>query len=191
MDEKKLVEAVLNKDPLAEREFYETHRARLYRLATCILGYRDGDVEDAVQETFLTAFQHLHEFEFKSTLYTWLYRICVFRCYERLRARKRQVASLDTEMELLARKAALAAAEETPASDHRAYDDLLRREREAIGGKCRELLRLRDQENRSYAAIAEILKVPIGTVMSRLSRCKEQFKERVAKAARKAGWIDG
>jgi len=191
LEEKQLVERVLRKDPLAEKEFYDSHRPRLHRLATCILGYRDGDVEDAVQETFLTAFQHLHEFEFKSTLYTWLYRICVFRCYERLRARKRQVASLDTEMEVYARKAAMAASERTPESDQRAYREMLAREREKAGGKCRDLLKLRDEENRSYAAIAEAMKIPIGTVMSRLSRCKEQFKERVAKAARKAGWIDG
>jgi RNA polymerase sigma-70 factor (ECF subfamily) len=191
VDEKRIVDGVLRKDPLAEREFYDAHRPRLQRLATCILGYRDGDVEDAVQETFLTAFQHLHEFEFKSTLYTWLYRICVFRCYERLRARKRQVASLDTEMEVYARKAAMAAAEGSTEADHKAYQDLLSRERDAVGGKCRELLRLRDVEGFPYARIAETIKVPIGTVMSRLSRCKEIFRERVAKAARKAGWIDG
>ncbi len=191
MEEKRLVERVLQKDPLAEKEFYDSHRPRLHRLATCILGYRDGDVEDAVQETFLTAFQHLPEFEFKSTLYTWLYRICVFRCYERLRARKRQVASMDTEMEVYARKAAMAASQEANEADHRTYQELLNREREAVGGKCRDLLRLRDVEGLSYARIAETLRVPIGTVMSRLSRCKEIFKERVARAARKAGWIDG
>ena len=51
-----------------------------------------------------------------------------------------------------------------------------------ISVECRRLLKMRDQDNKSYALIGEEMKVPIGTVMSRLSRCREALKVLVKNA---------
>jgi len=59
---------------------------------------------------------------------------------------------------------------------------LVARQRDLMGDPCRSLLRLRDEEEESYSSIAETLKVPIGTVMSRLARCKEALKKLVLSA---------
>src|SRR5258708_10393161 len=90
LDDRALVKGLLEKEGSSERFFFHTYRPKLYRIATFILGNGDPDVEDVVQETFLAALQDLPKFEFRSTFLHWLRRICVFRCYERIRRRKRQ-----------------------------------------------------------------------------------------------------
>jgi RNA polymerase sigma factor (sigma-70 family) len=68
---------------------------------------------------------------------------------------------------------------------------VLKEEMAALGARCRELLDLRDRQGKNYAELSKHLKVPIGTVMSRLARCKEALKQRVLKAARRRGVLDG
>ena len=51
-----------------------------------------------------------------------------------------------------------------------------------MGEPCRGLLNLRDSQGKSYALISETLKVPMGTVMSRLARCRETLKQMVLQA---------
>jgi RNA polymerase sigma-70 factor (ECF subfamily) len=185
-----LVQLILKKDPAAQQYLYETYRPKLHRFTTYFLGYRDGDIEDVVQESFLAAFDHLHEFEFRSSLSHWLYRICVHRCYERIRQRKRQLTSLDEELEVFARGMAVQHPfdQEEEGAEH-GHREFLSRVRGTMDVFCRKILELRDQDGRSYAKIADALKIPIGTVMSRLSRCKEVFTRRAKKAARKEGMI--
>jgi len=59
---------------------------------------------------------------------------------------------------------------------------LLETQKKFLGKPCRELLEWRDGAGKSYADLAEILKIPMGTVMSRLARCKESLKELVLRA---------
>jgi RNA polymerase sigma-70 factor (ECF subfamily) len=54
---------------------------------------------------------------------------------------------------------------------------LLRQAVKALGEPCRSLVSLRDLEGKSYAEVARQAKIPMGTVMSRLSRCREQLKK--------------
>ena len=60
--------------------------------------------------------------------------------------------------------------------------ELLESQKQVLGEPCRSLLDLRDGQEKSYAQIADALKVPMGTVMSRLARCKEALKTLVLKA---------
>lgn len=100
-DEKELVQKILAGDPKAQAFFYAENAPRLYPVCVHFLGYQDPDAEDIVQQTFLIALQKLRAFEFRSSLYTWLDHICVNLCYERLRKRKRELASLSEDLEKL------------------------------------------------------------------------------------------
>ncbi|MCX7642341.1 MAG: sigma-70 family RNA polymerase sigma factor, partial [Armatimonadetes bacterium] len=57
----------------------QRYRNRIFNLAWQLLGDRD-EAEDVAQETFLQAFEHLHEFRGESQISTWLYRIAVNAC---------------------------------------------------------------------------------------------------------------
>jgi RNA polymerase sigma-70 factor, ECF subfamily len=185
LEDRALVRKILEKDKEAERYFFHTHRDRLYKACVYILGQGDREAEDVVQETFIAAFDHLPKFEFRSSLSHWLVRICMNRCYEKLRQRQRQIIRLEEELEGFSGPSSLAHEDRRweDAEKHRMMQ-LVEIQREILGDPCRKLLRLRDEEEKSYASISKTLKIPMGTVMSRLARCKETLKKLVLEALR-------
>jgi len=177
LDEKALVHRILKGEEKAKSEFFNAYKAQLYRVCANILGYRDPDAQDVVQETFLTAFQKLGEFEFRSGLATWLTQICVYKTYQQIEKRKRDLARAHDELEVLSRPSALKGHEIRREEEERGEKlDLVSRCLEKLKKECREIVQLRDIEGKSYAVIGRRLRIPIGTVMSRLSRCKEALK---------------
>ena len=182
MNERKLVEGILECDPKAQSVFFSKYRERLYRMCVSFLGVEDREAEDIVQEVFLIAFKQLPDFDFRYKLISWLTQICVNLCYARLRERKRMILMLEQDLE---RIAGTTLEEVARASEQRQKEErisLLRRLVEGLGRTCREIITLRDWEGRSYVEISRALKVPIGTVMSRLHRCRAALKE-LAQAA--------
>lgn len=183
LEDRVLVQKVLEKDKEAERYFFHANRDRLYKACRYILGPGDREAEDVVQETFIAAFEKLGQFEFRSSLSHWLVRICLNRCYERLRQRQRQIVHLEEELDGLSGAFSLEQerrhAEDT---DQHRMMQVVETQREVLGVPCQGLLKLRDEEGKSYALISQVLKVPIGTVMSRLARCKKALKELVIQA---------
>ena len=178
-EERALVERVLAKDSQAEEAFVLAYRPRLYRVAVAVLGYQDPEAEDVVQETFVDALASLQRFEFRSSLYTWLNQICVHRCFRRIRSRKKVILGLELDM--------AHALGSRPGSDEAALEALKERRLDwlkesilSLGKACRELLQGRDLEGRTYAALSATFKVPIGTIMSRLSRCRARLKQMAA-----------
>ena len=192
MDDKSLVQGLLQKDGPSERFLFQTYRLKLHRTATFILGYNDPEVEDVVQEAFLAALQDLPKFKFHCPFFHWLRRILVYRCYERIRRRKRQAASAQEDLEKFTAKHAVEKDKKKSDEHHRqALVEVLKTEQESLGERCRELLDLRESQDKSYAELSRHFKVAIGTIMSRLARCKEELKQRVLRAARKRGLLDG
>lgn len=183
MDDRQLVQKLLAKDWEAENTFFCTYRDKLYRTCVSLLGYQDPDAEDVTQEAFLVALRKLPEFEFRSSLYTWLYRICVNLCYERIKKRWRQVSHLEEELETLAGPAAEARqGREKEEAERSKMLELVEGQKKLLGDPCRNLLELRDGQTKSYAQISLVLKIPMGTVMSRIARCREALKQLVLKA---------
>ncbi len=189
MEDKELVERLLAKDKGAERYFFETYREKLYKACVYFLGHQDPEAEDIVQEAFIVALRKLPEFEFRSTFHHWLFRICVFLCYHRIHKRRRHVVHLEEELEELSgAKSVEQERWKKEDGEKQRMIELVQQQRELMGDPCKSLLRLRDLEGQSYLAIAEVLKVPIGTVMSRLARCKESLKTLVIRALQGEGF---
>ncbi len=183
LDDRELVRKLLAKDDQAYRFFYETYRNKIYKACVYLLGYRDPDAEDVAQEVFLAAFKQLPLFEFRSSLYHWLYRICMYLCYERIRKRRRQVSAAEEELAAAMDPIAMERQDrEQEESEKQRMVELVKTQRRLLGEPCQSLLDLREAQEKSYAQIAGLLKVPIGTVMSRLARCKEALKSLVLKA---------
>ena len=139
-----------------------------------------ADAEDLVQETYLKAFRAADRFEPGTNLRAWLFTILHNTALNRARDRARDTVAVDSEIVDQAADAAApggssAGASETPES-------LLIRETlapelqaaiDALPGSFRQAVWLRDVEEFSYAEIAAMLSIPIGTVMSRISRGRQ------------------
>lgn len=172
LQERLLVRRILAGDRGAEREFYDLHVDRVYRLAYRMAG--DATLaQDFTQETFLRAFDRLATFRGDSRLGTWLHAIAVsvvlngLRKVKRLRERE---ADLDA--------AVVAAHEPDPVEPH-----LRKRLLEAIDGlpeHYRIVFVMYELEGYTHDEIGAALELPTGTSKARLSRARARLREALA-----------
>ncbi len=156
------------------RLYYDRIRGLLYHHL-----HREDELDDALQEIFVKAFQALPRFRRRSNFYTWLYRIASNYCIDRLRKRRLETVSLDVDETRDAIEAGLPAGPETP-------DERMGR-MERVGmvrialGKLEPLhqniLVLRELQGLSYEEICESLDIGMGTVKSRLARARAELKK--------------
>lgn len=183
MDEKERIRLILEGDPAALRWFHDAHYDRLMAASVCFLGPGDSECEDIVQETLLIGFTKLKDFEARATLYTWLAHICVNLCFERMRRRKKILLGMEADIERLLQRYSPSPEEAGEKAAEEALFDKRRRLVEEtlplLSPPFREVLLLREKEGLSYAEIGLRLGLPIGTVMSRLARCRAALKNRV------------
>ena len=182
MDERALVGRILKGEEKAKTEFYRAYEQKLYSFCVYFMGSNDPEIEDILQEAFLAAFQKLGQFEFRSSLDTWLTQICIHKCYRHFRNRGRLVAQAEEDMENRLKPRALEAADQADREKERkARLQAVDRALDDMGEPCKKMLHLRMKEGASYIEMARVLKVPMGTVMSRLARCTAALKEKVGR----------
>jgi RNA polymerase sigma factor (sigma-70 family) len=140
------------------------------------LARNDHDAEDLVQETYLKAFRNFHSFQSGTNFRAWIYRI-LRNTYLTSRAglRASSTVSLDAEED----GPELVVENETPETTlmKRISSQLVQRAIDDLPLHYREVVLLCDVEEMSYSEIAEILSIPIGTVMSRLARGRKRIRE--------------
>jgi RNA polymerase sigma-70 factor, ECF subfamily len=131
---------------------------------------RAADAEDLVQDTYLKAFRASHQFERGTNLKAWLFTILhnTFRNLRRHDGRN----PVDVDSEAVDRAAADIEGTQSPEQilARATLDADLRAALDGLPEAFREAVWLRDVEELSYADMAKVLEIPIGTVMSRISR---------------------
>jgi RNA polymerase sigma-70 factor (ECF subfamily) len=140
----------------------------LYRAALRITR-QPADAEDLVQETYLRAFRAADRFERGTNLRAWLFTILMNAARNRRRDSSRDPVMVDSEV---VEHVGAPASEPTP-EDHllrNVLDADLQAALDGLPEAFREAVWLRDVEEFTYAEIATMLGIPIGTVMSRISR---------------------
>jgi RNA polymerase sigma-70 factor (ECF subfamily) len=178
LDERQLVRKILAGDKAAKGVLYSENAKRLYPVCVHFLGYQDPEAEDIVQETFLIAFKKMKEFEHRSSLYTWLCHISVNLCHERLRRRKRVLATLQEDLERFTQtRVDSLERQEQDERENKARLEMVERLMQSMSERCRRIIELRDRNGESYINLARILKIPPGTVMSQLARCRQALKQ--------------
>jgi RNA polymerase sigma factor (sigma-70 family) len=165
--------------PQAQERLYKAYRRRLLVTAWHVLGFDDAEAEDAVQEAFIQALRALPRTQIHTSLYGWLNRICVLRCIDIIRGRRRSLAKDEADLELLTAEGASQRQqldEQRQEGERRAA--ALRQTMLEMEEPCRSLLWQRDVEGLSYIDLAKRQSLALGTVMSRLSRCRENLKQK-------------
>jgi RNA polymerase sigma-70 factor (ECF subfamily) len=145
-----------------------------------------ADAEDLVQETYLKAFRSTNRFEPGTNLKAWLFTILHNTARNRARDRARAAVTFDSET---VERAADATHDGTRGGSVETPETLLVRDTldpdlqaavDSLPDAFRQAVWLRDVEEFSYAEIAEMLQVPVGTVMSRISRGRRMLFERLS-----------
>jgi RNA polymerase sigma-70 factor (ECF subfamily) len=141
---------------------------------------RPADAEDLVQETYLKAFRAVGQFERGTNLKAWLFTILynTFRNMRRHDGRN----PIEVDSEVVEQAIDVAGQENTPEQllTRATLDADLQAALDALPDAFRQAVWLRDVEEFSYAEIATMIDVPIGTVMSRISRGRRMLFERLA-----------
>ena len=156
----------------------------LYRTALRMT-HVPADAEDLVQETYLKAFRAADRFQTGTNLRAWLFTILHNTARNRARDRARDTVTADSEM---VDRADDRAGVWTGSGQAETPETLLLRDTltpdlqaavEALPDAFRQAVWLRDVEEFSYAEIAEMLAIPVGTVMSRISRGRRLLFDRL------------
>lgn len=182
MDEFSLISASKAGDLDAFNHLVLTYQTQAYNLALRFLNDEDA-AEDATQISFISAYQHIHAFH-GGSFRAWLLRIVTNNCYDELRRLKRKPsqpldafdAQADEELE---DPFWLRADEKLP------EDVLAQKELERVMQRCiqnlpvefRAVVLLVDVNGMDYKATAKAVRIPVGTVRSRLARGRQRLQE--------------
>jgi RNA polymerase sigma-70 factor (ECF subfamily) len=152
------------------------HLDAAHNLATWLLR-NEQDAEDVVQEAYLRAFKSFDGFR-GSNGRPWLLTIVRNASYTFLKENKAVDLTIpfDDEIHAIGQESA------SPATilEHAEDAELMNSAMNDLPAEFREILTLRHQEELSYQEIGEILKIPVGTVMSRLARARAKLREYLA-----------
>lgn len=170
MTEVEILQQVAAGQHNAYGEIFSRHRQRAFALAYQYLHNRE-DAKDIVQEAFVKAFQNLSKFKFDRKFGPWLLTIVRNLSIDFLRRRKK--VSPDGLPETVP----------DPGSAAEAERRVLRGEIWAalfsLSPGQREIIFLKDYQGHSYLEISEILKIPLGTVMSRLHHARKHLIQKL------------
>jgi RNA polymerase sigma-70 factor (ECF subfamily) len=178
--ERALVDSCRSGDPVAFARLVQLHEGMVFSLSARLLGDAE-EARDVAQEVFLQVYRQLRRFEGRSTLKTWIYRIAVNQCHNRRRFWHRRHRDREEGLEAVPVEAAAARGGSNP------YEEARRRERARrvqaalleLRFEHRSVLVLREVEGLTCEEVAEALRIPAGTVKSRLSRAREAMRLRL------------
>lgn len=184
--ERSLLRRLRDRDERAFRELVLAHRDRVFNITFRMLGNR-AEAEDVAQEVFITVFKTIDTFREESKFSTWLYRVAVNHCKNRIkylaRRKDRDRDELDeTNANSSSSDAPISAP--VPSAPDRALEGAQMEKllQEAIAGleeDQRVVVVLRDVEDLSIEEICEITGLPDGTVKSRLHRARLVLRKKL------------
>lgn len=168
-----IIEKAMLGDMSAFEEIYKSFSSTVYTLAFNITHNRQ-DAEEAAQDVFIKIFRNLKYFKFESSFGTWVYRIAMNSAINIYRARARRgqkTANIDEIGDVA--DPLFSASKDT--LDRENAESKVAELLKSLSPEHRSCIVLREIEGLDYKEIAEILKVPLNTVRSRLKRARESL----------------
>ncbi len=177
-DEAALVRRVQAKDELAFREIVERYQAKVFSIIYGILRNRN-DAEDIAQQVFAKIYFSIKNFDFRSSLLTWIYKITVNECYDYLR--KKRVRKLVYESDFssddsLRMEHSEPATDQAPPFDHQlAQHDFILKLLTKLSEEDRSLLLLKEVEGHSVEELSEMTGMNENTIKVKLFRARQKL----------------
>ena len=162
-------------------QLVERYQNRLFHSLLHLLGSAE-DAQDAAQEAFVNAFEKLGSFRGQSQFYSWLFRIA----YNTAVSSKRKSGRMSVSLEARRDASGLEPSDGNPTSEPSYAMDVSDRQRlvqqalSELGEEFRTAVVLKEMDGMSYEEIADIVKVPLGTVRSRIHRARLELREKLS-----------
>src|SRR2546421_5560902 len=183
-EEAALVRRIQANDEIAFREIVERYQAKVFSIIFGILR-NHNDAEDIAQQVFAKIYFSIKNFDFRSSLLTWIYKITVNECYDYLR--KKRVRKLVYESDFSNEDSARvetsgSATDQKPAVDQRlAQRDLILKLLTKISEEDRSLILLKEVEGHSVEELSQMTGMNENTIKVKLFRARQKL----VKAARR------
>ena len=191
-DEAALVRRVQAKDEMAFREVVERYQAKVFSIIYGILR-NHNDAEDIAQQVFAKIYFSIKNFDFRSSLLTWIYKITVNECYDYLRkkrVRKLVYESDFSEEDSLRMENSDSAAEQGPPVDIRlAQRDLVVKLLDKLSEDDRTLLLLKEVEGHSVEELSNMTGMNENTIKVKLFRARQSLVKVAQRLNRGVGQV--
>jgi RNA polymerase sigma-70 factor, ECF subfamily len=177
-DEAALVRRIQAQDEMAFREIVERYQAKVFSIIYGILRNRN-DAEDIAQQVFAKIYFSIKNFDFRSSLLTWIYKTTVNECYDYLR--KKRVRKLVYESDFSNEDSARvetsgSATDQKPAVDQRlAQRDLILKLLGKISEEDRSLILLKEVEGHSVEELSQMTGMNENTIKVKLFRARQKL----------------
>ena len=187
--ERSLLRRLRERDERAFRELVTLHRDRVYNICYRMMGSK-SDAEDVAQEVFIAVFKTIDSFREESKFSTWLYRVSVNHCKNRIKylARRHDRDRDELDENSAGANGVSIGAPARVAADRALeglqMEELLREAINSLDEEHRIVVVLRDVEDLPIEEICEITGLPDGTVKSRLHRARLALRKKLQKHGR-------
>ena len=179
MEEKELIRRCQAGDETAFEELIHRHEAKVY--AICRRMCRDeDDALEAAQDAFLAVWRGIGSFREDAAFSTWLYRLATNACLDLLRREKKRGGDVSLDDEDAPIDVPDGAPQPEEALERAETQRMVREALYALPDDHREVLLLRETEQLSYAEIAEVTGLELGTVKSRINRARLALRNYLA-----------
>lgn len=188
-EETLLIEKARRGDKDAFAALVSLHERKIFSLSMRMLGNYD-DASDVTQDVFFQAYRNIRSFKNRSSLYTWLYRITINKCYKFYKKKhkkpllyRRPGGMIEEDIRPADVYENIPSASDSPIEEAEADEEreLVRQAMKELHNKLYQIVVLRDVEGMSYSDIAGLLHISEGTVMSRLHRAHEALSKNLKK----------
>jgi RNA polymerase sigma-70 factor (ECF subfamily) len=186
-EEAALIRRVQARDEMAFREIVERYQSKVFSIIYGILRNRN-DAEDIAQQVFAKVYFSLKNFDFRSSLLTWIYKITVNECYDYLR--KKRVRKLVYESDFSQEDAQRMESSEpavdgsVPADTRLAQRDLILKLLSKVSEEERNLILMKEVEGHSVEELAGMTGLNENTIKVKLFRTRQKLLKAAGRLTR-------
>lgn len=170
-----LVRAALA-EPKAYGLIVRRYEGPLKRYVGRLLGTSSQSIDDVLQEVFIKAYVNLHDYDRKRRFSPWIFRIAHNEAISLLRRKRTEPQVISGEEGLLILERMAEGAQAQADLDSRRDEERLHAALAGLDRRYRDVMILRFLEEKSYEDISDILRMPMGTVATLISRGKQQLR---------------
>lgn len=180
-----LVEKCLGGDQVAWEQIVRQHRRKVFNVAYKFVGSHE-QAEDLTQDIFLKIFRSLETFDRRANFQTWLISVSRNLCIDHYRSVRKERQTIDRDVPAEDLSPVSATASPLATLENRDLAALLRQALQTLPKSLRLAVLLRDIQELSYLEIAERLRLPEGTVKSRINRGRKELARQILRLREEA-----